>query len=160
MCMRLALLILTLTFPACSPAGGGTTPRETPFVVFPADADLEAPAKAAAKRIAATAGIEVEVSTKPAGAVPLFWMNRDVGLYGLCDDGPRADWAAVDRTTPAWLVETVVLHELLHALGARHVDNGEGLLLSAHIGAPQPIRSADLEALCLEAECLRFVPEQ
>lgn len=129
------------------------------LLVWPADPELRAWVLTVAPRIEAATGLVVAVSDSFDG-VPMFWSSIGEGSwFGLTHDGPgHADWVAIEPGTPLELRETVVLHELLHALGAPHVGTGEGVL-SPEVWAQFRITAADLESVCSVRECTTFSPE-
>jgi hypothetical protein len=138
--------------------------EETPaydLVVWAADARLEAFVRVCAGRIAAATGLLVVTTSEEVDGVPIFWAGRDdVDWWGIAhfDEG-GADYLAIHSDTPDELLETVVLHELLHTLGAGHVGSGEGVM-SPEIWEAFQLTVADLESVCAEQHCLAFVPEK
>lgn len=138
-------------------------PSGTALEVWAHDTGLEALARAAAARIYAATGIAVAVNAEGTlyRAVPLFWTNAGAAedWIGLCHNGPgEQDWLAVDIVSMPGVRETVVLHEILHALGVAHIEEGAGVM-SPHVDAPQRLTSVDLEAVCAVRDCGVFVPE-
>ena len=142
------------------PEGAAALP-EPALRVYPADQELRAWVETVAPRIERATGLVVVASDDYAG-VPLFWgSNGDADWMGFThgSSGPGdASWLALDPSTPLELREVVVLHEVLHALGAPHVGEGEGVL-SPHLWRPVPLTAADLEALCAARDCTAFNPE-
>jgi hypothetical protein len=129
--------------------------------VWAADARLEAAVRAAAGRLAASAGLLV-VATPEYDAVPIFWADRDdtewMGWAHVDAEDGDGTYMAIDEGTPDELVDTVVLHEVLHALGAEHVESGAGVL-SPEIWTTFAITEADLSETCAVAPCRAFTPE-
>lgn len=170
-----ALPIVLLACAACasSPEADGAPTFERPariayaaprvdLRVWPADAELRAWALTVAPRLKAATGLVLEVDDgSHTDALPLFWSPRgsDEGWLGHMHVGEVADWIAVDPATPMHLREAVVLHEVLHALGAEHVASGEGVLspeLWVREGVSHggwPLTDADLEQVCVKAQC-------
>jgi hypothetical protein len=134
------------------------------LAVWPADAELRDLLLAVAPRIERATGLVVTTTEDTNAGPPLFWATRrtddDKGWLGLThvDDERRPEWLAIDPRGPVAVRETVVLHEVLHALGADHVRTGEGVL-SPEIWDAFPITEADLEALCAVRDCPTFAPE-
>lgn len=52
----------------------------------------------------------------------------------------------------------VLLHEIMHGHGAKHVEQGAGLM-SPRLSGAELLTSADLESLCTRAPCTTFQPE-
>jgi len=140
--------------------------REAPpdLTVWPADIELRLWVETIAPRIYAATGLRVVASDDYSG-VPLFWSDAgsDDGWQGLAhsDAWGRPEWLAIEPGTPIDLREAVVLHEVLHALGAEHVESGEGVLSPELWGHSDdwPLTAADLESLCAAQACGHFSPE-
>jgi hypothetical protein len=131
------------------------------LLVWPADPELGALTLTAAERIERATGLTVAVSDSYDG-VPMFWSSagEDQWLGFTHGEHGQAEWVAVEPHTPASLRTTVVLHELLHALGAAHVGTGEGVLSpELWIGRKWLLTAPDLGAVCAARECSAFVPE-
>jgi hypothetical protein len=134
------------------------TPALTVFAATPYIAHL---AQTAADRLRAATGIDVLVTDEPfaPGAVPMFWTTQGEGeWFGVTHADGANKWLSIDEHTPEALLDTVVLHEVLHALGAEHVGTGEGVL-SPEIFAAFTLTTADLESVCAVAACTSFVAE-
>jgi hypothetical protein len=128
--------------------------------VWAADTELWAWVQTVAPRIERATGLRVAVADASGPReVPMFWSGRgeSEGWLGLCG----GDWIALDPGTPMAVREAVVLHEVLHALGAAHVGTGAGVLSPELWERPEgwPLTSADLEAVCSVRDCSAFVPE-
>jgi hypothetical protein len=142
-------------------ADSSTVPLE-PLQVWVHDTYLETFADLAAVRIANTSGLLVEVNPDNMffDAMPIFWSDTGVGVWsgahheGICNQ----DWIAITKDTPEQMLETVILHEMLHALGSPHVTL-PGYLMSERMGVPTKIKLADLQALCGVAPCSVMNPE-
>lgn len=171
--MTLIRILPALLLAACAAGGPGDAPsaetlaaRETPpdLTVWPADLELRLWVETVAPRIEAATGLRVVASDDYSG-VPLFWSDAgsDDGWQGLAhsDAWGRPTWLAIELGTPVAIREAVVLHELLHALGAEHVETGEGVMSPELWGQSDdwPLTSADLESLCAGASCAAFTPE-
>jgi hypothetical protein len=148
--------------------GGATAAVAAPhadLTIWAADHELFSWASDAADRIAAATGLVVVVSESPdvAANLPMFWATGiDAnGWLGVCHASPASDWIAVNPHTPLELRGTVVLHEMLHGLGAAHVDTGAGVMSpSIWVGPDWALTAADLEAVCaVRDDCSAFVPE-
>jgi hypothetical protein len=136
-------------------------PTERPTAFWPADAELADAALAAAARIEAATGVQITVAHDPQGAVPIVWAGAapDREWWGQATHTTRgAPIVLIAEQTPPPLRATLVLHELLHTLGARHVASGAGVL-SPEIWKAFALTAADLESICSEAACERFEPE-
>lgn len=150
------------------PAVGTTDPMPEPgeplepvrdLYVFAHDANLVMLARTASRRIEAASGVKVHVNEYGtiATAIPIF------GSDFLCGNGTDG------RTTPAWMAlarnckvpqETVMVHEMLHALGAGHlVLPQRGILNAAEDDPLSSITADDLSALCAVRNCTKFAPE-
>lgn len=134
-------------------------PAVPDLLVWPADTELNAWVQTVAPRIEAATGLRIAVGD----GLPLFWSSRGEaeGWLGLMHVGGEGDWIAIDPAVPLALREAVVLHELLHALGAGHVGTGDGVL-SPELWTRSkgwPITAADLERVCAVRQCTAFVPE-
>jgi hypothetical protein len=123
---------------------------------------------AVAPRVLAATGLTVAVVPRPAGAIPLFWMNRNdaeaEGWWGLThmadgDGDEHPAYLAIGEAVPGYMIETVLLHEALHALGAHHVGQGLGVM-SPQAAEQFAITEADLQSLCAVADCSVFQPEK
>ncbi len=153
--MRAAALACAAVLASCT---GG---RPSELHVWAHDAELEVAARAAAERIEAATGLTVHVNAPDtiATAVSVFWSEAlpDPEWTGLfCSEG---DWIAIStKAIPGTGVETMVLHETMHAFGAPHVEQGAGML-SADTTGQRALTAADLAALCAVAACSRFEPE-
>ncbi len=137
---------------------GGVFPDATSAYADADDPALAAALHAAIDRVVAATGVDV-VYGRGHGAARF--------RRGRPDHAGRAgEWNRVTRTatvSPAVVdpeaLETVVLHELGHALGAGHVAPGAGVM-APRVGGPVGLSAADLEELCSQNEtCTRFVPE-
>jgi hypothetical protein len=160
--MRSLLLVLGLFGCASELSADGVpefgAPLEAaPLRVWAADAALASCVDDAAGRLERATGLRVELTDNPDGAVPIFRANRGEWL-GARHVDPRTDWLAIDVSTPEWLENTVVLHEVMHALGAGHVASGAGVM-SPQIWDAFPITETDLVELCAHAPCRIMVPE-
>lgn len=136
------------------------------LTVWPADEALAALAAAAAERILAASGLTVVVGPDVSGAVPLLWTTRleASGWNGHWSVTGRSEWLAVDEAAPPELFEQIVLHEMLHALGAAHIEELGGGVMSKDSWVREegwPLTAADLESLCIDArdDCTHFAPE-
>lgn len=130
-----------------------------------ADAELEAWVRdEVAPRILAASGLIVAVTNHTADAdAPVFWVDREDwaadGWWGLAHmPGEQPDYIAIGEGVPGYMIGTVLVHEVLHALGAHHVGQGLGIM-SPQAAEPFPITEADLEALCVVRDCPTFQPE-
>jgi hypothetical protein len=154
--MAAALALLA----GCSPDEQG---RGGTLQVWAHDHQLEDAARAAAVRIQATTGIVVRVNEDHHHAVPMFYSESLAphGWWGLTHQGgDSGEWIAIGEDVPEiGYLGTIVLHEMLHALGAEHVDEGAGVL-SPHIAGMWALTAADLAAVCAVAACSRFEPER
>lgn len=147
--------------PAAS-AGGAAS---ADLVVWPADDALRGMARAAAARIERATGLVVAVSDGATDdSVPLFCADSDgewQGLTHVRSDGSPS-WLMLDPSTPEAVHAAVVLHEILHALGAHdHVEHGTGVMSQEIWVRPEgwQITAPDLDLLCAAAPCIRFAPE-
>lgn len=140
---------------------GCSADRPTELYVWAHDAELEVAARAAAERIETATGLTVHVNAPDTvtTAVSIFWSEAlpDPDWTGLfCGEG---DWIAIStKASPGTGVETMVLHETMHAFGAPHVNQGAGML-SPDTTGQGVLTAADLEALCAVAACSRLEPE-
>ncbi len=180
--MRTALLSLASALLASACAAGGPADAPEPvreqalasapaaplaapvadLTVWPADAELRAWVRLVAPRIYAATGLRVEASDE-ASSVPLFWAASGVSEGGWLGHAHlthtaggdlEPEWLALDPTSAPELRGAIVLHELLHALGAEHVGVGEGVLSpELWTGRAWPLTSADLESVCAAADC-------
>ena len=133
------------------------------LLVWAADAELKWYAQDASRRIQRTSGVVVSV-LDDYGGVPLF--RSDVGAqdewlgHMHADHAARPKWMAVEESAPPELVADVVLHEILHSLGAEHVGEGEGVLSPRlWTGRAWRLTEADLVSLCSEQACSMFSAE-
>lgn len=129
------------------------------------DPELFAAALIAADRVHAASGVYVRVnapaSERAERTVPITWANVAPVSSGRYAPGAGEDGAIVVASdAPGWAVPVVVLHELLHALGAGHTAPGTGILTEAFPGAGALLTSEALEALCAGgAPCAWMRPE-
>jgi hypothetical protein len=162
-------LVVALFAIACLPAGevsGGSDAAarapESDLSIWAADEQLADMVLAVAPRIERATGLQVEATEDVATGLPMFWSTRgqEGGWFGLMhnDTWGQSDFIAIDESTPVELQETIVLHEILHALGAEHVDGGAGVL-SPEIWDAFLLTAADLEEVCEGQDCTRFEPE-
>jgi hypothetical protein len=174
--MPALLALIVLSASACIPAGevsGGTAqlalapPADAAVVpaadllVWTADHSLEQSVLRGAERLwqATSLVIRTDPEMTDPGAVPMFWEDRqDTDYLGVAFNDEHHRFAAIDANTPPEVLDTVVLHELLHELGVGHVDSGAGVL-SPEIWDAFPLTTADLEAVCAVRACSAFVPE-
>jgi hypothetical protein len=129
--------------------------------VWPANNELRVHALGAADRILFATGLVVVVDETPTpGAVPLFWSDVPNGDAGLCVDLESPDMLLVSPGAPPRAVDNIVLHEILHGIGAQHVRE-PGNVLSQGLGGDgaERLTAADLEAVCAVRECSAFVLE-
>jgi hypothetical protein len=167
----LAVTAVLLTAPGCGqpPADGApdwganaaaVTAPAPDLAVWAGDSELASWGTIASDRIAAATGLRVTVSEENFDGVPMFWSTgiEDDGWWGVCHDG-ATDWIAVTPHTPLELRQTVVLHEMLHALGAVHIDVGLGVM-SPQIWQPETLTEADIDSLCGVNDCTAFAPER
>lgn len=141
------------------------TERGADLAVWPADGEMWALVEATIPRIERATGLQV-VATSDAGVGrPLFWATtmQAGGWQGLThiDEDGTTDWLAVSPNTPPSVKEAVVLHEVLHGLGAMHVADGAGVMSPGIWVRPEgwQITEADLESVCAAAPCSAFVAE-
>lgn len=67
--------------------------------------------------------------------------------------------AEIDVSVDAFALDTIVLHEVMHLIGANHLGPYEGVM-SRCVGAGSiGLTAADLERLCAAAPCTAFAPE-
>ena len=106
-------------------------------------------------RVVAASGVDV-VYGRGHGAVEFRRGATDADVSGVWNPITR-EVTLSRRLRPGTGLDTVTLHELMHALGAGHVAQGDGVM------SPDPdtrlITSADLDTLCASAECTRYAPE-
>ena len=165
--MRRVVLALALCAAACSvpidvtPGGSAALADAPALTIWPADDRLAVLAGDAAFRLEEASGLRVEVGDAP-DAIPLVWSDSgaEAGWLGMHFVRESAEWLAIDEAVPGEVIGAVVVHEAAHALGAAHVEQGAGVL-SPRLSAKREwrITSADLEAICAEQDCTRFVPE-
>jgi hypothetical protein len=159
----LTLLALVLTAAACAQPAADSAPEfiaAPALTVFAATDELQDYALAAADRVRAATGLEIVVTTDPmVPAIPLFWTTQGEGeWYGMAHGSTASQWLGVDLNTPMALRPTVVLHEILHGLGAEHVGGGEGVL-SPEVFEVFALTTADLESVCAVRACSTFETE-
>lgn len=126
--------------------------------VWSHEAYLRELATSAAARIRVATGIVVAVAPTPltSNAVELRWTNDYVEHF----NGRWMGALQLSITLPEPAREPVLVHELLHALGAEHVEQGAGIL-SPSGWAEGFLTTADLESVCAASEaCLWMTPEQ
>lgn len=135
-------------------------PPDTTIRVWAADHELYSWATMAAARILVATGVQVDVSETDYAGAPLFWSS------GLDEQGwagyAEADmWVGISPHVALEDREVVVLHELLHHLGAAHIADGAGVLASSlgAIPAERVLTDADLASLCENAACKWLQPE-
>jgi hypothetical protein len=165
------LALAAVLFSACTPeeyvpVGGGSlvvqgVEADADLVVWTADEELRTAVLAGIPRIAAATGLVVVVSESYQG-VPVFWSERGqyeswLGITHMGGD-PFAEWVGIEPRTPDEILETVVLHELLHCLGGEHVEQDAGVL-SPKAERAYPLTAADLEEVCSMRDCPAFQPE-
>lgn len=156
--------------PAADPApvwgsvGVAASAPAADLTIWPADAELRAWVLTVAPRIEAATGLVVVISDEAMGAeggVPMFWSPRGEaeGWLGLCGGG---EWIALDPGVPMAVRETVVLHEVLHALGAAHVDSGAGVLSPQIWARPEGwlLTDVDLMSVCAVRDCAHMTAEK
>lgn len=157
----LALAVLTVACQGSVTEPGADQRADSPTVhVWPADADLRVAALEAADRLSAATGLAVFVDDAPGvESRPLFWADPGDEWLGMNHEAHN-DFLAIASAsrTDRDLVAAVVLHEMLHALGASHIAYGAGVM-SDGVWAGAEITTADLDALCLRAPCTVFQPE-
>lgn len=116
--------------------------------------ELESSLLDAINRIEAATGVEVDYS---GGSGAVEFRHGQVPGHG--------QWNPVTRKvtlTPALSAvgrDVVVLHELMHVLGAEHIAAGAGVMTPTPAG-PLKLTVADLEELCDHVECTRLIPEE
>jgi hypothetical protein len=164
-CLRALGLVLAVLIAGC--AGEITSPPTmarddgAALHVWPADAELRVLALGAADRILFATGLVVVVDETPtAGATPLFWSDVPGDLLGFCVGVGAADMLLVSPTAPRRALDNIVLHEVLHALGAQHVAE-PGQIMSEGLGpdGAEQLTAGDLEAVCSVRDCDVFAPE-
>lgn len=129
------------------------------LTVWVADDDLAQLAGDAAFRIESASGLIVAIGDGP-DAIPAMWSDTGDGMLGWHHVRDRSEWIAIDEAVSDELVAAVVLHELLHALGADHVEQDAGVLSPALSSQREwRITNTDLEELCAVQDCSRFAPE-
>ncbi len=165
--LRCGLLPVLLAVAAVAFGAGCAAAAEPPgtpaLTVWAGDAELAAAADAAADRLERATGVVVAVADECVG-VPVLWevpARMGAGTWGETRydrAGMPTDIAIAAGVPPARL-EQVVLHELMHALGAiDHIEQGAGVL-SLVSDRAYLLTAADLEAVCAVAPCTAFVPE-
>lgn len=152
---QLTALLLT----ACSAAGEGPDRFDLPssLQVWAHSADVEMSARLAADRLHEAAGLVVEVNLPGMSgkALPVFKSEQHGDWGGVYN---RHGWIAVDAGLVDENLDTIVLHELMHAFGAGHVEQGFGVMSPAPLPYPH-ITEADLVELCGQATCSHMQAE-
>lgn len=126
--------------------------------VYVQDAELEAATDLALERWRCAVGVEWERVSGPRGA------DLVISKKEFPEDGPLARTSVklgrmlVDVARSGADLETVLVHELGHALGAHHVE-AEGVMRVTIDTASMCITAADLRAVCEEFACPQYQPE-
>lgn len=88
--------------------------------------------------------------------VELDWSDSlEPGIVGLYRLGEQR----IEIRAGMKRINTVVLHEIMHVLGAEHGEKGSGIMSKRVPGTAMVITSTDLESLCSVAVCTAFNPE-
>lgn len=167
MLFRMVLIAASALLAACSstlsdPAPTWEEPAPPPDTirVWSADHELYSWATMAAARILVATGVQAVVSETDYTGAPLFWSS------GLDEQGwagyAEADvWVGISPHVALEDREVVVLHELLHHLGAAHVPDQGGVMASSLGAIPEErvLTAADLASLCENAACKWLQPE-
>lgn len=160
------LAVAAALFSACSPEPYvlSAEPGEPDLTVWAEDDELATAAVSAAVRLKRATGLVVAVAGECLG-VPVLWevpARMGAGTWGETRydrAGMPTDIAIAAGVVPPARLETVVLRELMHALGViKHVDQDAGVL-SPKAERPYPLTAADLESVCSVRACPVFVPE-
>jgi hypothetical protein len=163
MLLRIAPLVLILAAVGCSAAGESEAPTFNADWIAPvfAPAHLVDATQAAADRIEAASGLVIRVVTEVE--------PRAIEMVHEAPDG-EGKWIGgfrykrgqatliVDGDVQPDVLENLLVHEMLHSLGAEHVKQGRDLM-SPLIDAEMVLTAADLESLCSVQDCTRFVTE-
>jgi hypothetical protein len=123
------------------------------------DPELVAAALSASARVYAASGVRVYVDAPDAPDVERYaaivWGDPHGDASGTYD--AKAGTLTIDFASPSWAVPTVVLHELLHALGSGHCH---GALSPDFPGAGALLTAEALAELCAGgAPCRWMRPE-
>jgi hypothetical protein len=163
-----AAVIVAFGLVGCAADGGDVNdlpvrvgaPAAVDLRLWAHDPELEELADQAALRIEAASGLTVAVNDEMVDAMPMFWSESGVGYWQGLRTRHKYEYIAIATDTNRDYIGTVVLHEMMHALGAEHLDaTYRDMLMSPNTGGNYPIRTADLEALCSVAACRHFAPE-
>jgi hypothetical protein len=121
------------------------------------DPELTAALLSASERIHRASGVGVYVEAPRVEGMrqaALMWGALSPAASGSYD--PSGGTLTVDLASPAWAVPTVVLHELLHALGSGHCL---GVLTGDWPGPDARLTLEALAELCATAPCRWMRPE-
>lgn len=159
--MKRWALVAALALAGCSAADGADSPpwgAPPDLLIWPADAAMADLVTLAAVRVEAASGLRVALTDAVGTGVPAFWSDRAEWWVGYAHE---ERFMTVDqRLSPDGPSRaTVALHEVLHLLGAGHVESGLGVMHRDFNDATLAITAADLEALCSRAPCSKFEPE-
>lgn len=107
-------------------------------------AELATALRGSIARIDRATGIHIDYSNR-FESVPFRFGQTKKGTHGHWNGFSRR--ATISRLVSPIALETVVLHELLHALGAHHIGFGRGVM-SPVVAGPTALSVDDLVELC------------
>ena len=113
----------------------------------------------AQRRIYDASSIRVVIDTRmltPDNAAVVF---ADQELMGDYAGFYKGQWIPISKSVTPNIVADLVLHEVMHTLGAAHVTQNTGLMSSNVNGNNPYLTTADLESLCKAQACQWMIPE-
>lgn len=130
-------------------------PRPAPRAFLSSSPALQASLERVLPRLEHSAGLSLTLASS-GGGVEVEFSDLPKGVLGWA--GARR--AQIDDAVDPFVLDTIVLHEVLHILGANHLGPFEGVM-SRCVGAGTiGLTAADLERLCAAQPCTAFSPEQ
>jgi hypothetical protein len=129
--------------------------EHTPLTYWADDAGLQASLERVLGRLNTATGLGLVVAL---GGVPVEF--ADLSSRSIGRSSVEGIQIASDERTGLWsVVDRVLLHEVGHQLGARHLGPGEGVLSRCLGASSRTLTALDLEQICTAASCATFQPE-
>lgn len=171
--IKLIICSLIVALTGCSAAGSHNNVAELESIrpIIVNDAELKILFERGAERVQTATGLNIPIvesfddpnSVNVVRSIPdgdFKWTGsfhfeatkNDDGLYEI------ERTITIDGDCPADTVETVVLHEMLHSIGVKHVKFDQCVMSPLFIGFI-PLTENDLNAICAVRDCTNFQTE-